>query len=123
MARFLLVFVRGIDDELPVSHRVYKVSEHCDPYDVTIPLNTIVYTFISADADTEKELVESFVTFQIGNVLAMNSSLDMKPENEGRLYWIGKIINFEGEEYLCNQTAKSMVPTSCLGENYEIIDL
>ena len=123
MARFLLAFVRGIDDELPVSHRVYKVSENCSPYDVTVPLNTIVYTFLTVDAATEKEVAESFVTFQLGNVLSINSSLDMKPENEGRLYWIGRIINFEGEEYLCNQTSKSMVPTSCLGENYEIIDL
>ena len=123
MARFLLAFVRGIDDELPVSHRVYKVSANCSPYDVTIPLSTIVYTFISADANTEKELAESFVTFQLGNVLAMNSSLDMKPENDGRLYWIGRIVNFEGREYLRNETTKSMTPTSYLGENYEIIDL
>lgn len=123
MARFLLAFVRGIDDELPVSQRVYKVSENCDPYDVTIPLNTILYTFISSDAKSEKELAESFVTFQLGNVLAMNSSLDMKPENNGKLYWIGRITNFEGKEYLRNETVKSMVPTSCLGENYEIIDL
>ena len=123
MARFLLTFVLGVNDTLPVSHRVYKVSENCDPYDVTIPLNTIVYTFISADANTEKELVESFVTFQLGNLLSMNSSLDMKPENDGRLYWIGRIVNFEGREYLRNETTKSMTPTSYLGENYEIIDL
>ena len=123
MARFLIAFVRGINDALPVSQRIFKVSEDCSPYDVTVPLNTIAYTFINADTASEKEIVESFVTFKLGNVLAMSSSLNTKLENNGRLYWIGKIINFQGEKYLRNETAKSMVPTSCLGENYEIIDL
>ena len=123
MQRYILAFVRNSDSSLPFSQEVFKVSEDCSAHDVTVPLNTVCFMFVHADADSAKEFTESFVTIKLGNQMVMQSSVTMTPEENGKKYWVGKIVPLGNSQGVCNEHLKAILPIHCLGENDEVIDL
>lgn len=123
MSRFLLAFVSNSNSSLPYSHEVFKVSEKCTAYDVTVPLNTIYFMFVHADTDSAENFVESFVTIKLGNRLITQCSIKMTPEEGGKRYWLGKIVSIGDFQGIKNEKLKTVIPIFCLGENDEVIDL
>lgn len=125
MSRFLLAFVRNTSPNagIPYSQQVFKVSNECTASDVTVPMNTIYFTFVKANVETAKELAESFVTLQIGNEMVVTSSITMIPENNGKRYWIGKLIPIGDIHGIYNEHTKNIIPFTRLVGNDEIIDL
>lgn len=123
MQRYLLAFVRNSNSGLPFSQEVFKVSEDCSAHDVTVPLNTVCFMFVHADADSVKEFTESFVTIKLGNKMVMQTSVTMTPENNGKKYWVGKIIPLGDSQGIRNENLKAILPIFCLGKNDEVIDL
>lgn len=125
MARFLITYVRNSNPDagLPYSVQAFKVSNNCTAYDVTVPLNTVFFMFATADVETIKELVESFVTLKLGNALITSSHININAENNGKRYWIGKVIPFGDIQGIYNEHTKVVIPFTCLVGNDEVIDL
>lgn len=126
MSRFLFAFVRNTSPNapLPYSQEIFKVSEECTANDVTVPMNTIYFTFVRANVKTAKELAESFVTIQLGNEMVTQSSIRMTVENNGKRYFVGKVIPIDHElQAIYNERANSIIPFTCLVGNDEVIDL
>ena len=124
MARFLIASIFQKDSpELPHSHQVFKVSEDCSPYDVVLPSNTLYFVFVTAHVESAKEVIESFVTIRLGDMFTTTSSLDLTYENEGKRYFIGKKVTLGDTECIFNECIQAIIPITCLGDNYEIIDL
>ena len=124
MNRFLIAVVSDKNSPLRYQQKFFKVSDDCSPYDVTIPEKTLFFTFVHADVETEKELAESFVTFKIGFQAITTSSVTMIPENNGKRYFVGKVIPIDHElQAIYNERAKSIIPFICLVGDDEVIDL
>lgn len=123
MSRFLIAFVHNRTSGLELSQEVFKVSDNCSPYDVTVPLNTLNFMFVTADVETAKELTEAFVTLKLGNALVMNCTIPMTPENGGKRYWIGKLTSVGEYQGVYNEHIRALIPELCLGENDEVIDM
>lgn len=123
MSRFLLAFVKNSNSGLPYSQEIFKVSENCTAYDVTVPVNTVCFMFVHADTDSVKVFSESFVTLKLNNTLIMQCSVTMIPEENGKKYWVGQIIPFGNSKGIHNANLKAIFPISCLGKNDEVIDL
>ena len=126
MARFLICYIRNpnADNGLPYSLTAFKVSDTCSADEVTVPLNTIFFMFANANVETEKELVESFVTLKLGEAMITSSNITMTIENEGKRYWIGKVITIDdGLQAIHNERLKIVIPFTCLVGNDEVIDL
>ena len=125
MSRFLFAFVRNTSQNaaIPYSQEIFKVSEDCTANDVTVPLNTIFFTFVRADVKTAKELAESFITIQLGNEMVTQSSIRMTVENNGKRYWIGKIMPMGDIQAIYNENTQNIIPFVCLAGNDEVIDL
>ena len=123
MSRFLLAFVSNRNSPLNYQHEVFKVSDDCSPYDVTIPKKTIFFMFVTSNATSAKELAESFVTFKNGIQMVTTSSIAMIPENNGKRYFVGKVIPIGDIQAIYNEHAKSIIPFTGLFGNDEIIDL
>lgn len=123
MARFLIAFVDKRDSGLPMAPEAFKISQDCSPYDVTVPMKTIFFIFAQADTEDYKEFTESFVTLKMGAALVMNTSIPMIPENNGKRYWVGRLVNFNGNKVIFNENIHAVIPTFCLQDNDEIIDL
>ena len=123
MARFLIAFVDKRSSGLPMAPEVFKVSQDCSPYDVTVPPNTILFMFAQANTEDAKEFAESFVTLKMGQALVMNTSISMTPEDNGKRYWIGTLADVNGNKVILNKNIHAIIPTFCLQDNDEIIDL
>jgi len=123
MNRFLIAFVKNNNSGLEISQEIFKVSNDCSPYDVTVPMNTLLFMFISANAKTAKELTESFVTFKVGTDLFMHSSFELTPEENGKRYWIGRLVRIDNTDRIYNEHIRALIPISSLAENDEVIDL
>ena len=126
MARFLISYARNSnpDTGLPYSLTAFKVSDSCSADEVTVPLNTIFFMFANANVETEKELIESFVTLKLGEAMITSSNITMTIENEGKRYWIGKVITIDDElQAIHNKHIKAIIPFTCLNGNDEVIDL
>ena len=125
MTRFLLTFIRNTSPDalFPYSQQIFKVSEECTAKDVTIPMNTIYFTFVRADVKNTKEFVESFVTIKIGNEMVTTSSIRIIPENKGKRYWVGKVVPIGDIQGIYNEHTKSIIPFTRLVGNDEVIDL
>ena len=123
MARFLIAFVHNRNSTPELTQEVFKVSEDCTPYDVTVPLNTLHFMFVTSEVKTAKELTESFVTLKLGNALVMNCTVPMTPENNGKRYWIGRTVPVGEYEGIYNEHLRALIPSVCMGENDEVIDL
>lgn len=123
MSRFLLAFVRNSNSDLLYSQEVFKVSEECTAYDVTVPLNTVCFMFVHANTDSAKAFAESFITIKLGNQLIMQCSIKMTLEENGKKYWLGKIVSIGDSQGIKNENLKTIIPIFCLGENDEVIDL
>lgn len=123
MARFLIAFIHNRDSNLELSREVFKVSEDCSPYDVTVPEKTLNFMFATADVNSAKELAEAFVTLKLGNALVMNCTVPMTPENDGKRYWIGRKVPVGEYEGIYNEHLRALIPAICMGENDEVIDL
>ena len=125
MNRFLIASVRNSDPKagLPYHIEAFKVSDDCTANDVIVPENTIFFTFAHANVKTPKEIVESFVTFKFGSTLVTSSSIDLKVEEEGKRYWVGKVIRKNGIQVICNEHAQIIIPFTSLVGNDEVIDL
>ena len=126
MARFLVCYVRNTnpDSGLPYSLTAFKISDNCSADDVTVPLNTIFFMFANANVETVKELMESFVTLKLGEAMITSSNITMTIENEGKRYWIGKVIPIDDElQAIHNEHINVIIPFTCLVGNDEVIDL
>ena len=123
MGRFLIAYVHNRNSSLELSQEVFKISEECSPYDVTVPMNTLNFMFVNADVKTAKELAEAFVTLKLGNALIMHCTVTMTPEDNGKRYWIGKLASVGEYQGVYNKHMSTLIPLSCLGENDEIIDM
>ena len=125
MARFLITYVRNSNpnDGLPYSIQAFKVNNNCTAYDVTVPLNTIFFMFVSANVDDPNKLVESFVTLKLGNAMITSSHISMNAENNGKRYWIGKVIPLGDIQGIYNEHTKVVIPFTCLVGDDEVIDL
>lgn len=124
MNRFLIAVVSNNNSPLGHQQEVFKVSNDCSPYDVTIPEKTIFFKFVLADVKTAKELAESFVTFKLGYHAITTSAINMIHENNGKRYFIGKVIDINDElQAIYNERANSIIPFTHLVGNDEIIDL
>ena len=124
MARFLLAFVHNTNpNSLEYSQEIFQVSEQCTSNDVTVPMNTIFFSFITANVKNAKELAESFITIKIGNKMISTTSITITYENNGKRYWIGKIISAGYIQYIYNEHANVIIPFTNLVGNDEVIDL
>lgn len=47
----------------------------------------------------------------------------MTPENDGKLYWIGKMARAGKHQGVYNKYLGTLIPIFNLGNNYEIIDM
>ena len=56
MGRFLIAFVHNRNSALELSQEIFKVSNDCSPYDVTVPINTVNFMFVTADVKQQKNL-------------------------------------------------------------------
>ena len=125
MARFLITYVRNSDPSagLPYSIQAFKVSHECTAYDVTVPLNTVFFMFATANVETPKELIESFITLKLGNALITSSHFDINSEDNGKRYWVGKVIPLGDINAIYNEHTNVVIPFTCLVGNDEVIDL
>ena len=126
MARFLITFVRNFNPNagLPYSVEAFKVSADCTVDNVTVPTNTVFFTFATANVETPKEIVESFITLKLGNALITNSHIELKLEENGKRYWIGKVIPIGDDiNAIFNEHIKVIIPFTSLVGNDEVIDL
>ena len=125
MSRFLLAFVRNTSPNavIPYSQEIFKVSNECTASDVTVPMNTIYFTFVRANVKTAKELAESFITLQIDNKMVTTTSIRIIPENNGKRYFIGKVIPIGDIQGIYNEHIKNIIPFTRLFGNDEVIDL
>jgi len=124
MNRFLIAVVSDKNSQLRYQQKVFNVSADCSPHDVTIPEKTLFFTFVLSDAETAEELAESLVTFQTGLQTITVSAVTMIPENDGKRYFVGKVIPIDHElQVIYNERANSMIPFIRLVGNDEIIDL
>lgn len=125
MNRFLIAYVRSSDPNagLPYHIESFKVSDDCTANDVTVPEKTVFFMFANANVKTPKEIVESFVTLKFGATLVTSSSLDLNYEEDGKRYWVGKVISKNGIQVICNEHAKIIIPFTSLVGNDEVIDL
>ena len=118
------MLVSNKNSPLGYQQEVFKVSSECSPHDVTIPEKTIFFNFVLADAKTAKELAESFVIFKIGFQSITTSTITMIYENNGKRYFVGKVISIDnGLKVIYNEHANSIIPFTRLVGNDEIIDL
>lgn len=123
MARFLIAFVDKRSSGLPLAPEVFKISEDCSPCDVTVPTNTILFMFAHADTEDTKELAESFVTLKMGAAFVFNSSISIEFEDNAKRYWVGTLVDVNGNKAILNKNIHAIIPTFCLQDNDEIIDL
>ena len=123
MSRFLLAIVSDKSCQLHYRQEVFEISEDCKPHEVKIPEKTILFTFVRADVKSAKELAESYVFFQTGLQMIATSALEVTPENNGKRYFVGKVIPFGGIQAIHNERANSIIPFVRLVGNDEIIDL
>lgn len=124
MNRFLIAVVSDKNSPLRYQQEVFKVSDDCSPYDVTIPEKTLFFTFVHADVETAKELAESLVTFKTCFQTITVSAVTMIPENNGKRYFVGKVIPIDHElQAIYNERANNIIPFIRLVGNDEIIDL
>lgn len=125
MARFLITFVRNSNPNagLPYYVEAFKVSDDCTAHDVTVPEKTVFFMFANANVETTKEIVESFVTLKLGAALVTSSHIGLKVENNGKRYWIGKVVPFGDIKAIHNEHANVEIPFTSLVGNDEVIDL
>ena len=77
----------------------YRVST-TDPFEVTVPLNTVAFGFVKTE-ETEEQLLERMVSFNLeNNEIASQFCLMTVVET---LYVIGKLIKLpNGSQYILN---------------------
>lgn len=126
MARFLITYVRNSNPNtgLPYSVEAFKVSKDCTANDVTVPMNTVFFMFANANVETPKEVVESFITLKLGPALFTSSHIELKAEEDGKRYWIGKVIHIgDNIKGILNEHINVIIPFTSLVGNDEVIDL
>lgn len=123
MARYLIAFVCCPQADLEYFPKVFSVSNNCSPYDVTVPDNTLFYTFVQANVKTANELAESFLAFNLGNMLISHHTIPFEKENDGKRYFIGKLGNFLGNDGIFNPKTNTFILANTLSEIDEVIDM
>lgn len=124
MARFLIALVVKRNSDLPLAPEIFKVSENCSHNDVTVPLNTVFFMFAHANTENATELVESFVTLKLGNILSYTISAQMTIDDNGKRYWVGTLVpHVDGSQAVLNKNIGALIPAFCLKENDEVVDL
>lgn len=126
MTRFLICYVRNSNPNmgLPYSFTAFKVSNNCTAHDVTVPENTIFFMFATSNVETTKEVMESFVTLKLGEAMVTSSNITMTIEDNGKRYWIGKVVPISDDlNGIFNEHVNVVIPFVCLVGNDEIIDL
>lgn len=123
MNRFVIAVTRIDDLSQPFAFQAFKVSQDLDANDVTVPINTVFFMFARSKARTYEEFKNSLMTIQIGNHVSLDSSIGFDYEDDGKRYWIGKEVSFEGTKFFFNKHTNVFVPVHLLGDNYELIDM
>ena len=79
--------------------KFYRVST-TDPFEVTVPLNTVAFGFVETE-ETEEQMLEKMVSFNLeNNEIASQFCLMTVVET---LYVIGKLIKLpNGSQYILN---------------------
>lgn len=123
MARYLLALVYDSHSVAKYLTKVFCIHDACSPYDVTVPENTICFTFVNSNVKTAKEFEESFIAIEIGHKNFTNSSIPFEKENGGKRYFIGKRGFIFGLEGILNLKTETFVTADSLSEIDEIIDM
>lgn len=123
MARYLITLVCNPDSNIKYFPKVFSVHDDCSPYDVTVPENTICFTFVNANIKTVQEFEESLIAIKIGCSDFINSPIHFEKENGGKRYFIGKRGFLFGIEGVFNSKTETFITADSLSDIDEIIDM
>lgn len=123
MKRYLVCFSLN-KTYVTLQAKVFSLTNSAGPDDVTVPLNTIFFHFVQSEANSAKELEESYIAVSIGNKCQVNPSIKTIIK-KSKIYFIGKLEDFYGESYIVNHIIGTKIPIRFFDADmsYEVIDL